>query len=105
MAVEKQDKNMPFDEDMMTLIMGISPEEPGPYGRMHAPAPSGDAIGLVTKIRDMCEDFLMKAGKDEEREEFGEDKDEKPSKRKKSGFSKEKEPKGKEEPDFEEEEE
>ncbi len=105
MAVEKRDSDMPFDEDVMTLIMGVSPEEPGPHGRMHAPAPGGDAIGLVTKIRDMCEDFLMQTEKGGEGKEFGEDKHEKPNKGKKPGFSKEKKPKGEEEPDFEEEEE
>ena len=105
MAVEKQDKDMPFDEDMMTLIMGVSPEEPGPHGRMHAPAPGGDAIGLVTQIRDMCEDFLMKTGKGGEEKEFKGGEDKKPNKGKKPNFSKEKKPKDEEDPDFEEEEE
>lgn len=62
-------KEMPFDDDIMTLIMGVTPEEPGPHGRMQCPPPTGDAVSLVTKIRDMCEDFLMKAGKEEEGEE------------------------------------
>lgn len=62
-------KEMPFDDDVMTLIMGVTPEEPGPHGRMQCPPPTGDAVSLVTKIRDMCEDFLMKAGKEEESEE------------------------------------
>lgn len=74
-------KEMPFDDDIMTLIMGVTPEMPGPHGRMQCPPPTGDAVSLVTKIRDMCEDFLMKAGKDEESEEQpSEDKPEKESK-------------------------
>lgn len=74
-------KEMPFDDDIMTLIMGVTPEMPGPHGRMQCPPPTGDAVSLVTKIRDMCEDFLMKAGKDEESEEQpSEDKPKKESK-------------------------
>lgn len=91
-------KEMPFDDDIMTLIMGVTPEEPGPHGRMQCPPPTGDAVSLVTKIRDMCEDFLMKAGKEEEGEEKpSEDKPEKKSK----PFGKQ----GKEEPEDEPEEE
>lgn len=74
-------KEMPFDDDIMTLIMGVTPEEPGPHGRMQCPPLTGDAVSLVTKIRDMCEDFLMKAGKEEEGEEQpSEDKPKKKSK-------------------------
>lgn len=63
-------KKIPFDDDVMTMIMGIGgPEEPGQHGRTQAPMPTNDAIKLVTDIRDMCDEFLQKAGKDEEREE------------------------------------
>lgn len=79
-------KEMPFDEDIMTLIMGVSPEEPGQHGRLSKPAPKGDAIELVTQIRDMCEDFLGKCGKGD-----GEDRPEgkpegKPGKKDKPAF-------------------
>lgn len=58
------DKDIPFDEDMMTLIMGVdASDKPGQHGRTLAPAPDKGAIDLVTEIRDMCEDFLMAAGK------------------------------------------
>ena len=67
-------KNIPFDDDVMTMIMGIGgPDEPGQHGRTNAPMPTNDAIKLVTDIRDMCDEFLQKAGKeDEETEEMEE---------------------------------
>lgn len=58
-------KDLPFDEDVMTLFMGLGgPDKPGQHGRTITEAPSQDAIDLVIQIRDMCEDFLKKAGKD-----------------------------------------
>lgn len=63
-------KKIPFDDDVMTMIMGVGgPEEPGQHGRTNAPMPTNDAIKLVTDIRDMCDEFLMKAGKEEESDE------------------------------------
>lgn len=63
-------KDIPFDEDMMTLIMGIGdPEKPGQHGRTMIPAPDQDAIGVISQIRDLCEDFLKSAGKDEDGKE------------------------------------
>lgn len=60
-------KNIPFDDDVMTMIMGVGgPEEPGQHGRTNAPMPTNDAVKLVTDIRDMCDEFLQKAGKDNE---------------------------------------
>lgn len=53
----------PFGEDIMTIIMGIDPCEPGMHGPLKEPCPSDDAIGLVTKIRDMCDEWLRSAGK------------------------------------------
>ncbi len=53
----------PFGEDVMTIIMGIEPSEPGMHGKMEAPCPTTDAVGLVTKIRDMCDEWLRSAGK------------------------------------------
>ncbi len=53
----------PFGEDVMTIIMGIDPCEPGMHGPLKEPGPSDDAVGLVTKIRDMCEEWLRSAGK------------------------------------------
>lgn len=64
----------PFGEDVMTIIMGIDPTEPGMHGPCDVPCPTDDAVGLVTKIRDMCEDWLRSAGK----EAGGTDKESKP---------------------------
>lgn len=60
---------IPFDEDVMTLIMGLGdPEKPGQHGRTMVPAPEKKAIDLVTEIRDMCEEFLRSAEKPEDEE-------------------------------------
>lgn len=64
---------MPYDEDMMTLIMGVSPEKPGQHGRVQVPDPGEDAIGVVTQIRDLCEDFLRRAGKEDGEDETPEE--------------------------------
>ena len=53
----------PFGEDIMTIIMGIDPCDPGMHGPMKEPCPSDNAIGLITKIRDMCDKWLRSAGK------------------------------------------
>ncbi len=63
-------KELPFDDDVMTLIMGLGgPDEPGQHGRTTIPAPQNSAIDLVTKIKEMCEDFLFSADKKEEKPE------------------------------------
>ena len=65
---------LPFDDDTMTLIMGLGdPEKPGQHGRRTIPAPENDAIDIITQIRDLCEDFLQTAGK-ESKKESSEDK-------------------------------
>lgn len=66
---------IPFDEDTMTLIMGLGdPERPGQHGRTMVPAPEQKAIDLITEIRDMCEEFLRSAEKSpDESEESSED--------------------------------
>jgi hypothetical protein len=62
-------EKIPFDEDTMTLIMGLGgPEEPGQHGRKMIPAPENDAIDVITQIRDLCEDFLKTTDKGEESE-------------------------------------
>ncbi len=63
---------IPFDEDTMTLIMGLGdPEKPGQHGRTMIPAPENKAIDVITQIRDLCDDFLRSADKEkpEEKEE------------------------------------
>ncbi len=71
-------KSLPFDDDTMTLIMGLGdPEEPGQHGRKTIPAPENDAIDIITQIRDLCEDFLLTAGKESEKESKKEDSGEK----------------------------
>lgn len=55
---------MPMNDDVITIIMGLEdPCEPGMHGEMKAPCPSDDAVGLVTKIRDMCDEWLRSSGK------------------------------------------
>lgn len=57
-------KEIPFDEDTMTLIMGLGgPQEPGQHGRREVPAPEKDTVDLITQIRDLCEEFLAKLDK------------------------------------------
>lgn len=61
---------IPFDEDTMTLIMGLGgPDEPGQHGRTMIPAPEEKAIDVITQIRDLCEEFLQTADKEEKPEE------------------------------------
>ena len=61
---------IPFDEDTMTLIMGLGgPDKPGQHGRTMIPAPEQTAIDLITQIRDLCVDYLQSAGKEDEDEE------------------------------------
>lgn len=55
----------PFGDEVMTIIMGIDPTEPGMHGPLKEPCPTDDAIGLITKIKDMCEEWLCSAGKSE----------------------------------------
>lgn len=68
---------IPFDEDAMTLIMGLGgPDKPGQHGRTMVPAPDQKAIDVITQIRDLCEDFLKTADKEEESEEETEENEE-----------------------------
>ncbi len=57
----------PFSDDVLTIIMGIDPDDPckpGMHGPMKAPCPTEDATDLIIKIRDMCDKWLLSAGKD-----------------------------------------
>ena len=57
-------KELPFDEDVMTLIMGLGGhDEPGQHGRKVVPTPGDDIVDTLTQIRDLCEACLMKVGK------------------------------------------
>lgn len=68
---------IPFDEDAMTLIMGLGgPDKPGQHGRTMVPAPDQKAIDVITQIRDLCEDFLKTADKEEKSEEETEENEE-----------------------------
>ncbi len=49
---------MPFSDDIMTLIMGVTPEAPGQHGRVMVPAPTKDAVSIITQIKDLCDEFL-----------------------------------------------
>lgn len=63
-------ERIPFDEDTMTLIMGLGDaNKPGQHGRSTIPAPENKAIDVITQIRDLCEDFLRSADKEEKPEE------------------------------------
>ena len=69
-------KSIPFDDDVMTLIMGLGgPEKPGQHGRTIAEAPGKDAVDIITQIRDLCEEFLLKVDKGDEEEEKPEEKE------------------------------
>lgn len=65
------EKNMPFDEDVMTLFMGIEPNEPGQHGETKVPAPDEDAIGTLVEIKDIIEKFLLAIGKGKENADRG----------------------------------
>lgn len=74
-------KDIPFDDDAMTFLMGVNAsDEPGQHGPRKVAPPDNDAIELVTQIRDLCEDFLHSAGKDQPDEEGGEEEEEEPKK-------------------------
>ena len=77
-------------EDVMTIILGLGdPEEPGMHGPLKKACPTGDAVELVTKIRDMCDDWLQSAGK--EGEEKPDEKPEEPEQPEMPGINDEKE--------------
>lgn len=72
-------KRIPFDDDTMTLIMGLGgPDKSGQHGRTTTMAPGQDAIDTITQIRDLCEEFLMNAGKESDEEEKPEKEEEAP---------------------------
>lgn len=72
--------DMPFDEDIMTLFMGIDdPNKPGQHGRTDMPRkPESTAFEFITQLRDMCEEFIQGYDKEdmkpeEESDELQED--------------------------------
>lgn len=61
-------------DDVMTIILGIEdPCEPGMHGPLKEKGPSDDAVGLVTKIRDMCDEWLRSCDKGDAPEPAEED--------------------------------
>lgn len=55
---------MGMQDDFVSIILGLGdPMEPGMHGPLKQPCPTGDAVGLVTKIRDMCDEWLRSTGK------------------------------------------
>ena len=63
-------KNIPFDDDAMTLIMGLgSSEEPGQHGKTKTIAPGQDAVSTIIQIRDLCEEFLSNSEENKEENE------------------------------------
>lgn len=68
------------EEDVITIIMGLDdPCKPGMHGPMKAPCPTDDATDLIIKIRDMCDKWLLSAGKDVVKECMTEDEPEEPA--------------------------
>lgn len=72
--------DMPFDDETMTLIMGLGdPGKPGQHGKTDMPAGTDrSAFEFVTNIRDMCEEFIKnydKQDKPEPKEEKGDEED------------------------------
>lgn len=61
-------EKLPFDEDVMTLIMGLGgPEESGQHGRTQTQMPEQTTVDFITQIRDLCDEFLTKIDKGEEK--------------------------------------
>ena len=55
---------MPFDEDTMTMILGLGgPEEPGQHGLTEMAMPEQSAVDLIIQIKDLCLEFLEASGK------------------------------------------
>ena len=63
---EHMGSEMPFDKDIMTLFMGLKPDEPGQHGPLEVPVPTEQAIDTITKIRDLCEQFLQCCTKEDD---------------------------------------
>ena len=71
-------KEIPFSDDVMTLIMGVTPETPGQHGRVMVPAPTKDAVSIITQIKDLCEEFLSTCGEQDKSESDDNDSEFKP---------------------------
>jgi hypothetical protein len=56
--------DIPFGDEVMTIIMGIEdPAAPGQHGPCRMPEMDPEAVNVLTKIRDLCDEYLMGAGK------------------------------------------
>lgn len=72
-------KESPFDEDVMTLIMGLGgPEEPGQHGptKVKGAAQENTAFEFIMQLRDMCEEFIQGYDKEETKDVAEEDMEE-----------------------------
>ena len=72
----------PFSDDVLTIIMGIDPDEPckpGMHGPCEMPGPTEDATNLIIKIRDMCDKWLLSAGKNMVKDNMAECETEEPA--------------------------
>lgn len=64
-------------DDFMEIIMGLGgPTEPGHHGKDKLKGMSHESCcEFIAKVRDLCDEFLMQAGKDDEKPEKEDEED------------------------------